>query len=1210
MNLAPGNLVEWNEDAIGVVKSLSQDGRLVTVQFDSGEAHSFAADSDVLRRQTFEKGAYVQILARNVTGSVVDHLEQNGVRSYAVGLSDGSRPWVLENGLRPARIEDPIELLRAGQLDNTRSLNLRVAATRLAYAHQFDELSSLSNSRVEIKPHQVGVVHRVMTSYPHRFLLADEVGLGKTIEAGLIIKELKARGLAKRVLILAPSGIVRQWQFEMKSKFNETFAQYTREVLNYLRDKHRGENPWAQNDNVIVSTTFAAWDADRRREIALAGWDLVVVDEAHHARRSYQGESKYTTTNLYRLVHQLNDREVGAAESCLLLTATPMQLHPFELYSLVELLDPALFPSYREFEQHTKQLGGLSGVADRVRRWDALDAADQDATRADVSRWIDGDDASELIATPGDRQELVERLLEQHRLSEAMVRNRKAIVGKFQPRVPIVWEVELTDQEQDAYNAVTEYVRHGYDRARLSQNQAIGFLMTTFQRLLSSSSRALIETMVKRIERLERGEVTATTSPPEDEEALEESNIADALDPLLGVEVDEAIATECRELERLVDMLDAIEIDSKLRVLIERLAEIAEHDSTAKVIIFTHYLNTQTYLAEQIPEPWKVNLFHGGLKPAEKDASVESFREGRGPQLLISTEAGGEGRNFQFCHMMVNYDLPWNPMKVEQRIGRIDRIGQKHPVKIINFSTLGTIEERVVEVLSKRIGLFEQTVGGLDPILGEVERDLAKIFALAEETAKRRLEEYERRLETRVHEARAAERLRADFIMDMRSYRRDEVDALLRRRGEMTNDDLRRFVLGALGELRCRVERDRKLAGVFDVELSEEFRTHFPQYTREGRLRKLTFDPSVALNYETVEFYAFGHEIVDALVERTRSNEYRARAGFRRVLTTQRPAAEGWFFVYTLELDGIVKNREALPVFMTLDGHHDPELSSWLLEQATLGKREDYGPLDLPPRDDGFEAAVQQAESMAVTRLMQRQLELSETNTERLERERTKLDRFYSYKEKAAGEKLERTRQTFERLSQSEDPEIQRIVPVWATNLENAKRLVAELAIERERRLGELEGRDQIAAQHQLLSAAYVEIVPDPGALPGIPGGPDAATGRQLRKLSLPTSADELAALEAVVSEREAKLRRLARSHEFDIENALRCTGELRNLCARAAEFDRAQRYLIRGALEYFLLIDDAHNDLKSPQGFEDDLRVLQAVTAAVPDLKGSAAIR
>ena len=222
MGLAAGNVVRWVAGGgVGVVVDFD-GGRQVRVRFDSGEENLFAWPNDVLERVHFEPGSKVHLLADDEIGVVTTVTEIDERLFYAVQLPAGVQKTVLEDGLRAAVITDPLELLRAGTLDPARSVNLRLSATRLLFAHQFDELSSLSNSRVEIKPHQVGVLHRVMTSYPHRFLLADEVGLGKTIEAGLILKELKARGMANRVLVLAPSGIVSQWQFELKTKFNAT----------------------------------------------------------------------------------------------------------------------------------------------------------------------------------------------------------------------------------------------------------------------------------------------------------------------------------------------------------------------------------------------------------------------------------------------------------------------------------------------------------------------------------------------------------------------------------------------------------------------------------------------------------------------------------------------------------------------------------------------------------------------------------------------------------------------------------------------------------------------------------------------------------------------------------------------------------------------------------------------------------------------------
>ena len=220
----------------------------------------------------------------------------------------------------------------------------------------------------------MAVLHRVASTFPHRFLLADEVGLGKTIEAGLIIKELRARGFADRVLILAPSGIVSQWQYELKTKFNMPFAHYNRATIAFLESENPGENVWSLRDSVITSTSYAAWSEDRRREIALAGWDMVVIDEAHHARRTWQGEHKYTETNLYKLAEMLADPDMGRAQSFLLLTATPMQLHRYELYSLIELLDPALFPTFGDFDEHADALAGLNATTESMRRWPTLRA--------------------------------------------------------------------------------------------------------------------------------------------------------------------------------------------------------------------------------------------------------------------------------------------------------------------------------------------------------------------------------------------------------------------------------------------------------------------------------------------------------------------------------------------------------------------------------------------------------------------------------------------------------------------------------------------------------------------------------------------------------------------------------------------------------------------------------------------------------------------
>ena len=244
--LVAKNLVRW-KDLYGTVTDV--DGTRVSVRFDGGESRQFAYPSDVLVRIVLPNGQHVQVASTGEIGVVQAQLEARGIMLYRVGLPSGQSPTIVEDDIRPAVLTDPIERLRAGELHTARSTNLRVAAHRLQYAYQHDALSTLSNSRVEIKPHQVGVIHRVANSYPHRFILADEVGLGKTIEAGLLIRELRARDVARRVLILAPSGLVGQWQQELKTKFNLTFAQYTSDSVRFLASEHPNENVSLDGDS-------------------------------------------------------------------------------------------------------------------------------------------------------------------------------------------------------------------------------------------------------------------------------------------------------------------------------------------------------------------------------------------------------------------------------------------------------------------------------------------------------------------------------------------------------------------------------------------------------------------------------------------------------------------------------------------------------------------------------------------------------------------------------------------------------------------------------------------------------------------------------------------------------------------------------------------------------------------------------------------------
>ncbi|MGH9428555.1 MAG: DEAD/DEAH box helicase, partial [Terriglobia bacterium] len=280
-----------------------------------------------------------------------------------------------------------------------------------------------------------------------------------------------------------------------------------------------------------------------------------------------------------------------------------------------------------------------------------------------------------------------------------------------------------------------------------------------------------------------------------------------------------------------------------------------------KVLIFTQFIETQHFLASALDsQGYRTVMFNGQMKLDEKEDAVDKFR--RDAQILISTEAGGEGRNFQFCHIMVNYDLPWNPMKVEQRIGRLDRIGQRKPVIIYNLVCAETVEERVLHVLEHRIGLFEESVGSLDPILGEVEKDIERIVMEHGERVGKVFEEFERDIEKRVREAKERERTLADFVLDRASLRRDLADELLGRTPLARYTDLQNFVREALAYYGGSLNEHPE--GGHVISLSPKLSAQLG--VKKGVVRGC-FDWRQAQELEHLDFFAFGHELIDRIVD-------------------------------------------------------------------------------------------------------------------------------------------------------------------------------------------------------------------------------------------------------------------------------------------------------------------------------------------------------
>lgn len=809
-----------------------------------------------------------------IVGARVSHRETGelgvvlGHHDTDVEVAFGSVTQILApEDLIEAPTDDSQYLVR-GELSDPQAAWLRLLARLVQHSYEFDPGAGLSNARLEPQLHQAFVAHRVVARrLVPRMILADEVGLGKTIEAGLILKELRARGLADRILIITPASLTRQWQVELESKFNEKFDLMDGDAAKHLG--RGGANPFASKESIICSLPFAA-AKKRQEQIVDVPWDLVIFDEAHRVRRT-----KSAVTLAYKLAEELRDLTHGL----LLLSATPIQLHPMELYSLIDLVEPGLFAGLQAYEVQRAQIPRLNEAMRLVNRWPALTESEKAEAWVRHRTMLEelGVTSGEDLGDPERRDAVMDRIIEVHPTADVMVRNRKVELGIGAERRARTIPVPQSELEREIYELATDYIRGSYALSD-GRSNAVGFLMVTYQRMLTSSSHALRTSLRRRIVKL-RAQLTKLQSLKQSgvsEDELDAEEVSQSLEGMEDYVIEAREASVLREialLDDLVGRLDDVR-DSKAVTLFEVLRDIDAHGDQ-KVVLFTQFIETQMFLKATLEgNGYSVTTFNGRMGAEEKEDAIRQFREST--QILISTEAGGEGRNLQFAHVLINYDLPWNPMKVEQRIGRLDRIGQTHVVDIFNLVYEGTLEERIVDVLQNRIRVFEESVGSLDPILGTIETQLQDIALNTKlSDLEDRFEEFGEKLQQDVEKARLLEATMADFVLDRASFRRDQARQLQEQPSLATTEDLRVVVGQGLEYLGGSLNPHD--AGGEQISLSPRLASKLglSQQAHHG-----IFDPQLALRFDEVPFFACGHPVVDKIIDALVRLD--ARVGARR----------------------------------------------------------------------------------------------------------------------------------------------------------------------------------------------------------------------------------------------------------------------------------------------------------------------------------------
>ncbi len=636
-------------------------------------------------------------------------------------------------------------------------------------------LVAVKTSTIEPWPHQLRAYKRMLDRWPFRLLVAEEVGLGKTAEAGFIIRHLLLSERARRILIMAPSGILRQWQAEMYEKFNLLAPIYTGQSLVWPEHHFRrspleervSRESWTEQPIVLVSSNLVRRKERQREVLEAEDWDLIVLDEAHHARRRGAGtQQEYRPNRLLGLMQKLKDK----TQSLLLMTATPMQVDPVEIWDLLSLLGlppewtEATFLEYFEALASNPDEESLFKLAKLFHATEATYGClrDEDVEKIAQGLKLSRIDCTRILKALREKKTVIplKRLSTTQRkaamavlragspVRHLMSRHTRTLLREYSKKglltSPIAERdvrdiaVEMSPSERTLYEAVEEYIRAVYTAAVPEKRTAVGFVMTIYRRRVASSFNALRRTLEKKLARLnahgvEQVDEALEEDVSQDEEVDEVASAEDAASM-------DAVALDFEQRESIQQLLKSIAklgTDSKALRLIKELQE-AFSAGYGGAIVFTQYTDTMDFLKDFVGD--RVDLpigcysgsggqrrdLNGAWTSCSKEEIKRLLRTGE-VKVLICTDAAGEGLNLQTCGVLVNYDLPWNPMKVEQRIGRIDRIGQKYStVRVVNMGYADTVEVDVYFALSQRIGLFNGVVGKLQPILSRLPKEFER----------------------------------------------------------------------------------------------------------------------------------------------------------------------------------------------------------------------------------------------------------------------------------------------------------------------------------------------------------------------------------------------------------------------------------------------------------------------------------------------------
>jgi superfamily II DNA or RNA helicase len=903
-------------------------------------------------------------------------------RFYLVRNQAGEETYFGEGDLtrRGRGLNSPVSWLTQHALSDPDHLARLLTQVKLT-SSLTDIIYSLSSTRTLFRVHQFKPVLKLIQSTSHRLLLADEVGLGKTIEAGLIWAEIDARSLTRRVLVVCPSGLRTKWQTEMRRRFDREMEIADRTRLLELLDLYEERGDAARFFAISSYNTVRHDDVVEQFSIRPATLDLVIADEAHAMR------------NPETRTHQIGELLAQNSTSLLLLSATPINLGSEDLYQLLHLLHP---DQYRDFEVFSRVIGPNEHI--NAALVELTRNANPDARLvAGILRRVEGTPEAarflrnpvynEVIEqlnsiaelSPGDVNRLAQEISGLNTLAAAYNRTRKRdLTDHVAVRRAHTLEVDFTSTEQEIYEGAVTLVAHM--RSRLSgTGTGLATVMPARQAascipVMGDYLQDLLTSGRLQTDFEEGEEDDESMNPVEHADDTSEESRADA----------ERLIERCRQLHG---------VDSKLERLTTYLRAL-RREGARQALLFSFFRRTLSYLKEQLDHLGFACEVMNGLTPvSERDELMRRFRAGD-IEILLCSEIGSEGLDFEFCNVVINYDLPWNPMRVEQRIGRVDRFGQTNPVvHIVNFEVPGTIDTEIFLRLYRRIGVFERSIGELEPILGRQLQELNRVLARSELSVREQTQ-----LATRIalaveHERHNLAQFEAnrDRLVGADAFVSDSLERAYHERRYITPQELQRYVEGFLRDEAspARITGDgpvKALAG--SPELADQLRTYGRRWSNPtfGELISaletagpiaVTFDAEAAYQRDA-EFINGRHPIVRAISEfYTAHQESLPQGGYARVPSARRGSY--LFFVYRITASGLRASRTLMAVARNretgaIDTDAGRELLTYLAGPDPVRMQQRRLPIvEEAEVDMAFESI--QAEIVRHTRVLQEELQ-------------------------------------------------------------------------------------------------------------------------------------------------------------------------------------------------------------------------------------------